>query len=60
VSFYLLTTLAAVPGIVLFWLMMRAGLVDASMGTAGIEPAEDVRSAEESEPPAEAAPAHVP
>jgi PAT family beta-lactamase induction signal transducer AmpG len=40
VNFYLLTTLAAVPGIVLFWLMMRAGLVDASMGTAGLERAE--------------------
>jgi MFS transporter, PAT family, beta-lactamase induction signal transducer AmpG len=35
VNFYLLTTLAAVPGIVLFWLMMRSGLVDASIGTAG-------------------------
>lgn len=28
VNFYLLTTAAALPGIVLFWLMMRAGLVD--------------------------------
>ncbi|RJF93048.1 AmpG family muropeptide MFS transporter [Sphingomonas cavernae] len=35
VNFYLLTTLAAVPGIVLFWLMMRAGLIDASIGSAG-------------------------
>ncbi len=35
VNFYLLTTVAAVPGIVLFWLMMRAGLIDSSMGTAG-------------------------
>ncbi len=35
VNFYLLTTLAAVPGIVLFWWMSRTGLVDASMGTAG-------------------------
>ncbi len=35
VNFYLLTTLAAVPGILLFWLMMRAGLIDASIGTAG-------------------------
>jgi MFS transporter, PAT family, beta-lactamase induction signal transducer AmpG len=33
-QFYVLTTLAAVPGIVLFWLMMRARLVDASVGTA--------------------------
>jgi PAT family beta-lactamase induction signal transducer AmpG len=35
VNFYLLTTLAAVPGILLFWLMMRAGLIDASVGDAG-------------------------
>jgi PAT family beta-lactamase induction signal transducer AmpG len=35
VSFDLLTTLAAVPGIALFWLMMRSGLVDESIGTAG-------------------------
>lgn len=35
VNFYLLTTLLAVPGIVLFWWMSRAGLIDAAMGTAG-------------------------
>lgn len=35
VNFYLLTTLLAVPGIVLFWWMMRTGLVDAAMGSAG-------------------------
>ncbi|VWX51831.1 MFS transporter [Novosphingobium sp. 9U] len=35
VNFYLLTTVVAVPGIVLFWWMMRTGLVDAAMGTAG-------------------------
>jgi PAT family beta-lactamase induction signal transducer AmpG len=35
VNFYLLTTVAALPGIVLFWWMMRAGLIDAAMGTAG-------------------------
>lgn len=39
VNFYLLTTLLAVPGIVLFWWMARSGLVDAAMGTAGEEPA---------------------
>lgn len=38
VNFYLLTTVAALPGIVLFWWMSRAGLVDASMGTAGEDP----------------------
>ena len=37
VNFYLLTTLAALPGIALFWWMSRAGLVDSSMGTAGEE-----------------------
>jgi MFS transporter, PAT family, beta-lactamase induction signal transducer AmpG len=35
VNFYLLTTLAAVPGIILFWYMMRTGLVDQAAGTAG-------------------------
>jgi len=35
VNFYLLTTVLALPGIVLFWWMSRTGLVDASMGTAG-------------------------
>lgn len=35
VNFYLLTTLLALPGILLFWWMMRSGLVDAAMGTAG-------------------------
>jgi PAT family beta-lactamase induction signal transducer AmpG len=35
VNFYLLTTVLAVPGILLFWLMMRAGLIDQSMGNAG-------------------------
>jgi PAT family beta-lactamase induction signal transducer AmpG len=33
-DFYVFTTLIAVPGIVLFWLMMRTGLVDSSAGTA--------------------------
>lgn len=35
VNFYLLTTLLALPGMVLFWIMMRSGLVDSSMGDAG-------------------------
>ena len=33
-NFYLLTTVAALPGIMLFWLMMRSGLADSSIGTA--------------------------
>ena len=41
VNFYLLTTVIAAPGILLFWLMMRAGFVDASVGTAGITPTRD-------------------
>ncbi len=40
VDFYLLTTALAVPGIVLFWLMMRAGLIDASVGTAATQDAQ--------------------
>ena len=35
VNFYLLTTALALPGILLFWIMMRTGLVDSSMGDAG-------------------------
>ena len=35
VNFYLLTTLAAFPGVIMFWLMIRYGLVDRSLGTAG-------------------------
>ena len=43
VNFYLLTTVAALPGILLFWWMMRAGLVDSSIGTAGVEGPGDAR-----------------
>jgi PAT family beta-lactamase induction signal transducer AmpG len=35
VNFYILTTLVAVPGVVVFWLMMRSGLADLSVGSAG-------------------------
>ena len=35
VNFYLLTTLLAVPGILLFWFMMRRGMIDDALGTAG-------------------------
>jgi PAT family beta-lactamase induction signal transducer AmpG len=34
VNFYLLTTVLALPGVLLFWLMSRSGLIDASVGTA--------------------------
>jgi PAT family beta-lactamase induction signal transducer AmpG len=43
-NFYLLTTVAAVPGIVLFWWMMRIGLIDSSIGTAGKVGEGDARS----------------
>jgi len=36
-NFYLLTTALALPGILLFWWMMRSGLVDAAIGSAGKE-----------------------
>lgn len=35
VNFYLLTTVLALPGILLFWFMMRKGLIDRALGTAG-------------------------
>ena len=38
VNFYLLTTLIAFPGVLLFWYMMRSGLADLSIGSAGKEP----------------------
>src|SRR3546814_2060837 len=37
VNFYLLTTFASVPGIILFWLMMRDGLIDSSVDSAGTQ-----------------------
>jgi PAT family beta-lactamase induction signal transducer AmpG len=43
VNFYLFTTAIALPGILLFWLMARSGLIDASIGTAGVEGTGDVR-----------------
>jgi MFS transporter, PAT family, beta-lactamase induction signal transducer AmpG len=35
VNFYLLTTVLALPGILLFWFMMRAGMIDRALGSAG-------------------------
>jgi PAT family beta-lactamase induction signal transducer AmpG len=37
VNFYVLTTLVALPGVILFWYMMRSGLADLSIGSAGRE-----------------------
>jgi PAT family beta-lactamase induction signal transducer AmpG len=44
VNFYVMTTFAAVPGIILFWIMMRYGLIDQSIGTAGTVGSGDVRA----------------
>jgi PAT family beta-lactamase induction signal transducer AmpG len=35
VNFYLVTTAIAMPGVILFWIMMRTGLADVSLGDAG-------------------------
>jgi MFS transporter, PAT family, beta-lactamase induction signal transducer AmpG len=35
VNFYLLTTIVALPGVALYWYMVRSGLADVSIGTAG-------------------------
>jgi len=35
IDFYLFTTAAALPGILLFWIMMRTGLVDDAIESAG-------------------------
>jgi len=35
VNYYLFTTVVALPGIILFWYMMRAGLIDRALGSAG-------------------------
>ncbi len=37
VDFYLLTTVIAFPGVILFWWMSRSGLIDRSIGSAGVE-----------------------
>lgn len=46
VDFYLLTTVLAVPGIVLFWWMSRSGMIDRSIGSAGVEGKGDARAGE--------------
>ena len=43
VNWYLLTTAVAFPGIILFWIMIRTGLADVSMGDAGVVGQGDVR-----------------
>jgi MFS transporter, PAT family, beta-lactamase induction signal transducer AmpG len=41
VNFYLLTTVVALPGVILFYLMMRAGLIEASVGSAARSEAQE-------------------
>jgi PAT family beta-lactamase induction signal transducer AmpG len=48
-NFYLLTTAVAFPGIILFWVMMRTGLADVSIGDAGVEGEGDARRDEPAE-----------
>jgi PAT family beta-lactamase induction signal transducer AmpG len=43
VNFYLLTTVIAFPGVILFWFMIRSGLADLSIGSAGKEGKGDAR-----------------
>ncbi len=44
VNFYILTTLVALPGIAIYWWMMRTGLVDEALGSAAIVPADPAQS----------------
>jgi MFS transporter, PAT family, beta-lactamase induction signal transducer AmpG len=43
VNFYVMTAVVALPGVIVFWLMMRSGLADLSIGSAGIEGEGDAR-----------------
>ncbi len=47
-----LTTLLALPGVLLFWWMMHKGLVDQSLGTAGAVTSDEV--ADPADPSSEA------
>jgi MFS transporter, PAT family, beta-lactamase induction signal transducer AmpG len=37
VNFYVLTTVVALPGVIVFWWMIRSGLADLSIGSAGTD-----------------------
>jgi len=54
VNFYLLTTLIALPGVLLYAYMLKAGLIDESIGEAGTEGEGDVRSAHPQDKPRKA------
>ena len=47
VNFYLLTTVIALPGVLLFWWMMATGVVDRSIGSAGKVGEGDARAGEQ-------------
>jgi PAT family beta-lactamase induction signal transducer AmpG len=51
VQFYILTTIIALPGVFLFWWMIRSGLVDRSIGSAGNDAAASAPSEYKSQPP---------
>jgi PAT family beta-lactamase induction signal transducer AmpG len=44
VDFYWMTTVVALPGVILFWWMCRSGLVDRSIGSAGTDGEGDARA----------------
>jgi PAT family beta-lactamase induction signal transducer AmpG len=44
VNYYLLTTAAELPGMVLLCILLRLGLIAASIGTAGTAGSGDVRA----------------
>ena len=44
VNFFLLTTVIALPGVLLYAYMLKAGLIDESLGNAGVKGAGDVRA----------------
>jgi PAT family beta-lactamase induction signal transducer AmpG len=44
VQFYVLTTLVALPGVFLYLFMLRAGLIDQSLGNAGYVQPEEIRA----------------
>ncbi len=43
VDFYWLTTVIALPGVLLFWWMSRSGVIDRSIGSAGVDGPGDTR-----------------
>ena len=47
VNFFLLTTLIALPGVLLYAYMLKAGLIDESIGDAGVEGEGDARAEEQ-------------